>query len=455
VIVLLALGLPVALGSLIWMVERLRLPTPAHLELICSGYELNNQIPHNVPAKKALKRLLRLARGKGGQWFERLARYHQGPGELTDLDIQGSAAWKTEEGGLSKKALELAKLKFPTVIVIMALHGGVDKDGAYFLLEDSKATPGSQDRLRLHDVLMTLKSLPQSQNKVLILDATRLEYHFELGMINNAFAEQLEAVENRIREIPRLVVYSASGVNEKSWVDRLNNECVFLRALINRMIVARSKGGRLSLGQLVEAAGQDVEDWVWTHREALQRPVLLPRGEEGRSRAAAIELPVLLTDSTEESSPVDAGSISAELQSIWRVYQSVEGPVDPPYMPYITSPGFWRLYQANVTRFNELAHAGDMDSARALKQRLQFLETEMRGVQVRKLGSALGTLAMPILTGEVDPFLAIDRRTPERFDKLWKLAEAEQPGEWIRWRSAPRNCTSSSCWIATCHVVPS
>jgi len=386
VIVLLALGLPVALGSLIWMVERLRLPTPAHLELICSGYELNNQIPHNVPAKKALKRLLRLARGKGGQWFERLARYHQGPGELTDLDIQGSAAWKTEEGGLSKKALELAKLKFPTVIVIMALHGGVDKDGAYFLLEDSKATPGSQDRLRLHDVLMTLKSLPQSQNKVLILDATRLEYHFELGMINNAFAEQLETVENRIREIPRLVVYSASGVNEKSWVDRWSNESVFLRALINRMIAPRSKGGQLSLGKLVKAVNQDVEDWVWTHREAVQRPVLLPSGEEGENRAAAIELPVLLTDSTMESAPAEAQNSSEELRSIWEVYRYVEGPQAPPYMPYIMSPGLWRRYQANVTRCDELIRAGDMDSAKDVRQRLPLLETAMRGVQVRKLG---------------------------------------------------------------------
>ena len=431
------------------MVQRLRLPTPAHLELVCAGYEVNAQVPHNVPAKNALKRLLRLAGSKGSQWFEKLARYQQGSRELADLDIAASAAWKAVGNGPSTKALELSKLKSPTVIVVMALHGGVDESGAYFLLQDSKATPDPADRLRLTDVLETLASLPPSQNKVLILDATRLEYLFELGMINNQFAEQLETLEQRIRGIPRLVVISASGVNEKSWVDRSSNESVFLRALINRMIVPRSKGGRLSLGQLVESVSQDVEDWVWSHREALQRPVLLPRGEEGKSRASAIELPVLLTDSPEESAPVDAASIKDELQTIWRVYQNVEGTEDPPYMPYITSPGFWRLYQANVTRFNELAHLGDIDSARALKQRLHFIETEMRGVQVRKLGSALGTLPMPILTGEVDPFLAADPRTPERFDKLWKLAEAEQPGEWIRWKAevaknktAPRDGTA-------------
>ncbi len=434
-IILLALALPIALGSLIWMVQRLRLPTPAHLELVCAGYELNVQIPHNVPAKKALKRLFRLAGGKGGQWFEKLARYHPGSGGLADLDIQASAAWKAEGNGPSKKALELAKLRSPTVIVIMALHGGVDDSGAYFLLQDSKATPDPGNRLRLTDVIETLASLPASQNKVLILDATRLEYHFELGMIDNGFVEQLERLEQRILQIPRLVVISASGVNEKSWVDRSNDECVFLRALINRMIVPRSKGGRLSLGRLVEAVSQDVEDWVWTHREALQRPVLLPRGEEGKSRAMEIELPVLLTDSLEDSAPVDARRVGAELQSIWREYHHVEGPEDPPYMPYITSPGFWRLYQANVTRFDELARAGDMDSAGELTQRLQLLETEMRAVQVRKLGSALGTLAMPILTGEMDPFRAFDRRIPERFDKLWKLSDAEQPGEWIRWKA--------------------
>ena len=42
---------------------------------------------------------------------------------------------------------------------------------------------------------------------------------------------------------------------------------------------------------------------------------------------------------------------------------------------------------------------------------------------------------MPILTGEADPLLTIDPRIPERFDKLWKLSDAEQSGEWIRWKS--------------------
>ncbi len=192
VIVLLALALPVVLGSLIWMVQRLRLPTPAHLELVCAGYELNVQVPHNVPAKNALRRLSRVARSTGGQWFEKLARYHQGPRELADLDIQSSAAWKAAGNQPSRKAVELAKLKSPTVIIVMALHGAVDESGAYFLLQDSKATPDPGNRLRLADVLETLANLPPSQNKVLILDATRLEYHFELGMINNSFAEQLE-----------------------------------------------------------------------------------------------------------------------------------------------------------------------------------------------------------------------------------------------------------------------
>ena len=126
---------------------------------------------------------------------------------------------------------------------------------------------------------------------------------------------------------------------------------------------------------------------------------------------------------------------TAELQSIWREYHHVEDPFDPPYMPYVTSPGLWRLYQANVTRLDELARTGDLDSARKLVQRFQLLETEMRGVQVRKLGSALGTLAMPILTGEEDPLLTVDPAILKRFDKLWRLSETEQPREWMRWKS--------------------
>src|SRR4051794_30665593 len=64
VIVLLALLLPALLGWLVWLVQQLRLPTPAHLEVVCAGYELNVQIPHNVQAKNSLKRLLRLANRK-------------------------------------------------------------------------------------------------------------------------------------------------------------------------------------------------------------------------------------------------------------------------------------------------------------------------------------------------------------------------------------------------------
>ena len=114
-------------------------------------------------------------------------------------------------------------------------------------------------------------------------------------------------------------------------------------------------------------------------------------------------------------------------------------------MPYVTSPGLWRLYQANVTRLDELARTGDLDSARKLVQRFQLLETEMRGVQVRKLGSALGTLAMPILTGEEDPLLTVDPAILKRFDKLWRLSEADQPREWMRLEIRGIG-QSNDCW---------
>jgi hypothetical protein len=435
VIVLLALTLPVALGALIWLIERMRLPNPAHLELVCAGYELNVQIPHNVHGKNALKRLLELARSRGGQWYERIARYDVRPDRIVDLDSVASAEWKADGSGPSRKAMRLSNLQTPTVIVIMALHGGSDESGAYLILQDTKATPDTTAKLRLTDVIDTLASLPPERNKVLVMDATRLDYHLELGMVRNSFARELQALDKKIRDVPRLVVFSASGANERSWVDRASNESVFLRALIDRMIVPRSRGGRINFGGLVDTVAQDVEEWVWAHRETLQRPVLLPLGEEGQRRAAEIELPVLLTEGGAAPPPLDAGQISADLLARWDDYQKVEGPVVPPFMPYVITPGFWRLFQANTVRFDELARAGDLTSAGELGERFQIHKTVMRGLQVRKLGSALATLSMPILTGQVDPLRATDPEVARRFDRLWSLPEAEQSKEWAIWKA--------------------
>ena len=78
---------------------------------------------------------------------------------------------------------DLDKAPEQTVVLFLALHGGTDGEGAYFLPQDATVDPNPDNRLRLTAVLSRLAALPADKKKVLILDATQMQANWALGML--------------------------------------------------------------------------------------------------------------------------------------------------------------------------------------------------------------------------------------------------------------------------------
>src|SRR5262249_58436851 len=101
-----------------------------------------------------------------------------------------------------------------TVILFLALHGGADNAGPFFVYEDGDLN--EKNFLRLDEVLGKIEKL-KTNKVVLILDATQVVSRWPLGMLRNEFAHKLQELNDRIEKIPNLVVLSASGPDQRSW----------------------------------------------------------------------------------------------------------------------------------------------------------------------------------------------------------------------------------------------
>ena len=374
------LSLFVALGACFWLISLLHLPRPVRLVLVGAGYEDNLQIPHNAYGWRGLQDLAALSDRPVSSWIARLcsARY-QLAGEPILLDTRAIDRW----GVVLKDFLE------PTIVVVMALHGGVDSQGPYLLPQDAKALPESPDRVRMTDVLRLFGRLPRYKKKVLILDTTGLPYHWELGMLRNDFARGLKGLESEIKKIPNFLVICASGDDQRSWVNESSHRTAFLDFLIGAL-GSRVKGAgalptwsprsRVNLEDVFDKVTNEVESWTAVHCNASQEPFILPSGDDGRLLARSIELPpVQRLDETVPLEESDRRSIKQTLGRHWKDYRQL---ATSPLPPGVADPIRWRRYQQLLRRYDELLRAvgpkaeakyGDV-LERMLAERLKLLE---------------------------------------------------------------------------------
>jgi hypothetical protein len=403
-------------GLLIWVVLWLSPPQPARLVLIGAGYEPNLAIPENVFGREWLKDLEELTRGSPTSLFWRSRRLILGHSPRT-LRTQG--AWDKDLDSFPEK----------TVVLCLALHGGSDSKGAYLLADDADARDVGRNRLRLGDVLdrLAAKSL-EAKNKLLILDATRLTAHWPIGMLHNDFAKELERVNDRIASIPRLVVISASDVDQRSWESNQWRRTAFAHFIVDGLKGgAALPNGRIDARGLFEYVRAQVTLWSQVARGAVQTPVLFPR-VGGMERAADMELAVVPRRTTPAPAALNRPEASADLLAAWREYDRLKLQDTPPasYAPHT-----WMLYQATVLRLEELERAGDRAAANLLLSRLAELNHELQESRTIPLArSRANSLAMPAAEGERLP--SPPDAVEQQFNLLWAAPSEEFPKRWVQ-----------------------
>ena len=435
-----ALVLAVLLVSAFWLISLLRLPRPARLVLVGAGYESNLQIPHNSYGWRGLQDLAALADQPVSSWIARAcdARYGRSSGPIR-LEVEAKDRWGEALKGVPE----------PTIVVVMALHGGVDAEGAYLLPQDAKARPEAKDRLRMTEVLRLFGTLPRSKKKVLILDATGMPYHRELGMFRNDFALELKKLEPEIKKIPNFVVIGASDEGQRSWASDVWGRTAFLhflsRALggeADRSPVrsGQARGARVNLEQVFDYLAIHVKNWAATHCRAPQQPLILPSGEAGRRLARSIELPSVRgleqPRSPESNQP---SSIEQAITGSWEDYRKLAALV---VQPGVTAPISWRRYEQLLCRYQELLRAsgrsgeGDYGDIVAAMEAQRLDIEQSRTIRLNAARSA--TLTIPVAEGgtgasgeTLDP-AAPAPDVQSWFDKnWWQRADGQEQSIWM------------------------
>jgi hypothetical protein len=278
------------------------------------------------------------------------------------------------------------------VVVVLAAHGGRDRDGAFLFPDDATADPGQ--RIRVKAVIDRLAALPARKQKLLILDATQSPAFPDLGLVHNDFAAALLDLEPDIQAVPNLVVFASTGPDERSWVSPEWGTSAFAHYLTDGLNGAADadRDNRISGDELIDYVRPRVKDWARDHRAARQVPIVLPQ-DEGVSRAGAMHLS--MTDGTTQAAaapvPFDP---PLEVEQVWQEYRDLAAGTPP---PQAYTPHLWREYEAWVLRFEQLVLAGDDAGAKAVRAKAS--DARRRIEAARPLEVTPQTLALPAGVG--------------------------------------------------------
>jgi hypothetical protein len=405
-VALLALG---CLTALTYAALWLRPPEPARLVVLHAGYDTNLAVPVNPYGKAAARQLAGLTRPPGG--FFGTHRRLNGAAESARLT----------RGHVASFLPDLDSVREKCVVVVLAAHGGRDRDGAFLFPDD--ATPDPAHRLRMKAVLARLAQLPAAKQKLLVLDATQPPAYPDLGLVHNDFAAALLDLEPDVAAVPNLVVLTSTGPDQRSWASPEHGVTIFAHHLSEGLLGAADADGdrRVTGWELAEYVRAKVHDWARDHRAALQDPVLLPRGPEGEARARAMHL--AMTDgkprpAAEAPAPFEP---PAEVEQLWQEYRELAGAYVPPtaYTPHL-----WRQYEAWALRYEQLVLAGDTEGARAVRAKAAKVKQKIEAA--RTLDISPQTLALPCALGGVKYYSKVP---PAFHEAIGRVATAAGPVE--------------------------
>lgn len=348
-------GVFIAFLVVLWLLRPVK---PACLVLYGAPNDVNLSVPHNAHGWQSLKELAQQGNTSGvvGSflWWTDAARLRL---QHEPRRLQADTAWSKDLGSIRED----------TLIIFLAMHGGTDSQGAYFIKDD----PRERHLLRLKEVLDHLGSAAlKDKKKVLILDPTQVTAHWPSGMLHNGFVAALKEHEKEIEAIPNLVVLCSSDSHQRSWTSDEWRQSAFGHFVVEGLKGAAGQGGeRITAWELFRYVRENVAGWASTNRDAVQVPILLG----GESRAKSIDIALAGDAAKESSSEIKVPALpEKELKNAWEQYQKLR---EQAPSPSVYSPHVWRQYQDTLLRYEQLLRIGDpTEAAAALARTLEELE---------------------------------------------------------------------------------
>jgi hypothetical protein len=405
-------GFLLVCAGLIWLATWIRPPRPGRLILIGAAYETNLLVPDNVAGVGGLKKLAAFA--------DKSTLLKNPSGGITQLrsDIQWEPA--------------LERLKEPMIVVAISAQGGRDAAGSYLIPHDGDLRNTERQRIRVSAILDQLAKLPATQRKLLVIDAAFMPGHAALGMLSNDFARGLADLEERIAEIPNLVVICSTRGNELSWTAPEWGSTAFGHFLVEGLngLADEAETGdgdhRVDALELWKYTRDNVRRWAAINREAEQTPILFPQGPDGERRARGILLAVVNRKYKPEPTP-DRPESPEPIRLAWDKWAELRDQVPP---PSVYAPERWQRYQAGVIRVEQLVRLGDLDAATLMQNELDRMARELR--QDAPLPAPALRQAWSI--AETDGPLVVSEPIQQALEKLWSAADDDEAqAVWDDW----------------------
>lgn len=302
-----------------------------------------------------------------------------------------SIPWQSQQQGLRELQLQLDATRpggpgKDVVMLYLSMHGLVNGEGEPCLLPPGASPLDSKTWLPLRALLdsLFLQDRPgkpkDSTKKLLVLDCTRLDCEWKIGLLAGGFAEQLPRLVESMA-IPNLLVLNASGPGQVAHAAPALRGSAFAHFLWQGLDGAAdteksgNSDGRVTLKELHSYLDAQVSQWAIENRFDSQHPMLLPEGADwplvyARKRTR-LDLP---------AAGVDEDPRWAEIADLWLKHEALTADEGKQCDPLA-----WEEFQQNLLRMEQLVLSGEAYQA-------EYRETLRRA---NALADSLGQNSLP------------------------------------------------------------
>lgn len=245
-----------------------------------------------------------------------------------------------------------------TVIVYVSAHGAVNGEGKPCLLLPTADPLDSGTWLPLSDLLARIKSVKRhaAVHWLLVLDANRQDENWNIGLLQNSFADGL-AQTVMDAGLPTLAVLNSTSPGQIACSSLHFRGSVFGHFFALGLAGAADENGdgQVSLQELNRYLKKSVDGWTCRHRAVHQMPLLCPADAADSEVAWSLNARDLarLAAPTARHEVAEESSAGTKLAPLWLAHQRLVA-----YHPEHYVPGAWQALQHGLLWLQEAATAG-------------------------------------------------------------------------------------------------
>jgi hypothetical protein len=369
-----SLFLSLVAGFVVWLIWTPVL-TPV---VVATGVNYEFPLPPNAFAEEDSQRLFEL-HGK------EVLKY-------VNVDLGASGSWLTQLAEKVKKAKPGGPHK-NVVVVCLSMHGAVNGKNEPCLIPPGVPPLDESNWLRVADLLDTLfpgdnPALRSAKvNKLLILDANRMDLKWGLGLLYNTFADRLAAVV-REKNIPGLAVLNSASPGQIGWAAPELRDSAFGFFLWRGLGgAARSgKNGKvITLQDLAAYVQNNVSRWVAEKRADDQMPMLIPAGAN---------FPLVYARTSEKMTTPSAESLHdsrwGDVHALWLRHAALKEK-----RVGLANPQQWQEFESGLMRLEMLVQAGTAYETQFGAQ-LTAVKNDLAALERSDAGRELAAFNLPL-----------------------------------------------------------